>query len=465
MKEILLAVALLWGRHLYAQSEVPGADTAGVNTDTLSLLQALKKGTIHGHVRYFFMATQNRDELSDYYANAAGGGLKYESAPFRGFRVGVSSFFMYNVGSSDLSKVDPQSGQRNRYEIGLFNLEDPHRKVDIDRLEELYIQYSKGKGTIMLGRQTINTPFLNPQDSRMRPTEAEGVYGKVRLSDRFLLQGGWIYRVSPRSTMRWYPVGQSIGVNGQGVNRDGSPGSYAGNTASKGVALLGFTLQPAKGVQLKAFEQVAENVFHTALVQGSLEKEVGGQRWSGAVQYIRQDALGTGGNRDPSKRYFDKDNKVNVFGLRGGWSKGAWESSLNYTRIFRGGRFTMPREWGTEPLFTFLSRERNEGTGDVHAFMIDVNNKLMKERLKWEVGYGHYYLPPVENAALNKYGLPSYRHLKVRTDYHFQRQLKGLHLAVLFVYKDRLGPGEPDTRYVINKVGMASYNVILNYDF
>ncbi|HEY1113501.1 MAG TPA: OprD family outer membrane porin [Chitinophagaceae bacterium] len=465
MKGFVLLIALLGAGKLWAQHDEPASDTIAVKADTLSLLQAFKKGTIHGHARYFFMSTQNRNELTDYYANAAGGGLKYESAPFRGFQVGVSGFFIYNVGSSDLSKTDPLSGQRNRYEIGLFDMEDPHNKTDIDRLEELYIRYRRGKGSVTFGKQLIHTPFINPQDTRMRPTETEGVYGRVEAGEQLQLEGGWIYRFSPRSTVRWYSVAQSIGVNTQGVNPDGSPADYAGHVETRGVALLGVTWKPSEGVQLKVFEQVTENVFHTSLVQAGFEKKAGARKWLGAVQYIRQEALGNGGNADSARAYFSKDNKVNIAGARAGLAWGAWETTVNYTRIFRGGRFTMPREWGTEPLFTYLSRERNEGLGDVNAFSATVKNKLLKQRLRWEAGYGHYYLPDVNNAALNKYGLPSYRHLKLRGDYAFGGLLKGLELALLFVYKDAIGDGGKDSRYRINKVDMASYNLILNYNF
>lgn len=465
MKGIALLITLLWAGRLLAQHGEGVADTTAVKADTLSLLQAFKKGTVHGHARYFFMATENRDDLSDYYANAAGGGLKYETAPFRGFRAGVSGFFIYNVGSSDLSQVDPQTGEHSRYEIGLFDVEDPHNKADIDRLEELYIRYDRGKGMVTFGKQLINTPFINPQDTRMRPTETEGLYGSLQVHDQLKLEGGWIYRVSPRSTVRWYSTAGSIGVNAQGVNQDGTPGDYTGNVHTKGVALLGLTLKPAAGLQLKAFEQVTENVFHTSFVQADFEKKAGAQKWIGAVQYIRQDAIGEGGNADPAKAYFAQDNKVNILGVRTGWQRGSWQTTLNYTRIFKGGRFTTPREWGTEPLFTFLSRERNEGAGGVHALMVNVSHRELSERLKWEAGYGHYYLPAVDNAALNKYGLPSYRHLKVRGDYRFGGGFKGLELSLLFVYKDRLGAARPASHYLINKVDMASYNVILNYNF
>lgn len=299
----------------------------------------------------------------------------------------------------------------------------------------------------------------------MRPTEAEGVYTNLKLSDKVKLEGGWIYKISPRSTVQWYSVAHSIGVNSQGVNVDGSPGDYAGNIQSKGVGIIGLTLKPSAGVQLKALEQVTQNVFHTTLLQADFQQKERTLQWIGAVQYIRQGAVGEGGNPDAAKKYFDPQNKVNILGLKAGVENGGWETTANYTRIFKGGRFTMPREWGIEPLFTTLPRERSEGTGDVHAFMVQAKGKVLKERLKLEAGYGHYYLPGYDHAALNKYGMPSYRHVKLLGDYSFGGQLQGLNLVVLAVYKGRLGSPSAEHKYVINKVDMSSYNLILNYNF
>lgn len=147
--------------------------------DTTSLLHAFKKGQIHGHFRYYFMATDNKAGLSDYYANAIGGGIKYETAPFKRFQFGVSGFFVFNIGSSDLARPDPKTNQLNRYELGLFDVEDPTNRRDIDRLEELYLKYSWKQSHITFGKQLINTPFINLQDGRMRPTEVGGLYGEI----------------------------------------------------------------------------------------------------------------------------------------------------------------------------------------------------------------------------------------------------------------------------------------------
>ena len=36
--------------------------------------------------------------------------------------------------------------------------------------------------------------------------------------------------------------------------------------------------------------------------------------------------------------------------------------------------FLMPREWGREPFYTFLPRERNEGLGGVNAWTCQLMN-------------------------------------------------------------------------------------------
>jgi hypothetical protein len=58
--------------------------------DTSSILHAFRNGKVQGHFRYFFMATDNASGLTDYYANAAGGGIKYETAVFKKFQMGIS---------------------------------------------------------------------------------------------------------------------------------------------------------------------------------------------------------------------------------------------------------------------------------------------------------------------------------------------------------------------------------------
>ena len=75
--------------------KVKGMDS----TDSKSLLAAFKNGIVQGHFRYFNMNTLNEKDLSDYFANAAGGGLRFEIAKFHNFQFGISGFYVFNIGS------------------------------------------------------------------------------------------------------------------------------------------------------------------------------------------------------------------------------------------------------------------------------------------------------------------------------------------------------------------------------
>ncbi|MDX1955801.1 MAG: OprD family outer membrane porin [Chitinophagaceae bacterium] len=457
---------------LFAQhqelSDQPGLwrGQKGTQGDTLSLLSAFKRGIMQGHFRYFFMATDNARPYRDYYAHAIGGGIKYETASFHGFRLGVSGFFAFNIGSSNLSDPDPLTGQMNRYEIGLFDIENPANRNDIDRLEELYLQYEKKKTSVRVGRQLLNTPFINLQDGRMRPTEVSGVWAETKVGSNTRLQAGFLYKVSPRSTVNWYDIGSSIGVYPTGVNPNGQRSGYAGEIKSKGILLLGLNHKWPGGTQVKIWNQFTENVFNTTLVQADWKvKDKAKTQWLAGIQFIQQNAIKSGGNADPAHTYYEPRGQARTFGARIGLELSRWETNLNYNRITAAGRYLMPREWGREPFFTFMPRERNEGFGDVHALVLRLGYKIPAQRIKLAAAVGYFDLPDVKNYALNKYGVPSYTQLNLDLRYEFGGWLQGLDAQLLAVYKARTGPAYGEGKYIVNKVDMLLWNLVFNFHF
>lgn len=448
----------------YSNQQWRGAKKNTVQ-DTTSLLHAFKSGRFNGHFRNFFMATINQGDLSDYVANAIGGGLRYETAPFKKLQMGISGYFIFNLFSSDLSKKDPITGSQNRYEIGLFNLLDPANTRDLDRLEELFIKYTTAKYRITAGKQIVRFPFINPQDGRMRPTLIEGIYIEALPNKKLTLNTGWFYKISPRGTIEWFGISRSIGVYPQGVNPDGSPSGYRNNIRSAGIGILDGQYRISNTFQMAFHNQYADNLMNTAFIQIDYFKKVKRGRFQGALQYTRQDPIGNGGNQNPLKTYFLPGTHANIFSTRLGWLSGNWQTSLNYTRITKGGRFLSPREWGRDPFFTFLPRERNEGLGDVHAIMGKATRKVPKAHLLLDLGLGYYHLPSINNYAYNKYRLPSYIQTNADVKYDFQGLFEGLDLEVLYVYKGLAANINGDVKAIINKVNMSNFNIVLNYHF
>ncbi|NJO25970.1 MAG: hypothetical protein HC867_09720 [Bacteroidia bacterium] len=138
------------------------------------------KGKLTFHTRSFLMSTINEGRTRDYIAWAAGAGFKYETREIKKFKAAAGAYFIFNVRSSDLVRPDSISGTKNRYETGLFDITDPGNKYHILRLEELYLQYRIHHSFVTVGRQLLKTPFINPQDGRMRPGFEEGIWFDIK---------------------------------------------------------------------------------------------------------------------------------------------------------------------------------------------------------------------------------------------------------------------------------------------
>jgi hypothetical protein len=434
--------------------------------DTTTLRAFLKRGRLYGQARSYVAATVNQGELTDYVAWGVGAGLGYETPVFLNhFQAGMGGHFVFNLASSDLARPDPTTGQPNRYEIGLFDVENPAQRRDLNRLEELFLKVHFGKKSVLtVGRQLPRSPFINPQDGRMRPTLIEGAVLDFAEWKNLSLHGEYLWRVSPRSTTRWYGVGESMGLYPTGIGPDGKPAQYKGNVQSRGIGVLAATYRVRQwNVQL--WDTYVENVFNTLLLQTEwTSRALADKNWLLGGQLVYQRGVGEGGNADPTKAYTPPNQSALVLSARLGRQSPRFDWFLNVTRITAEGRFLMPREWGREPFYTFMPRERNEGAGDVTAVTL---NTFFKPRanLKVEASGGVFLLPDVKNFALNKYGQPAYTQVNLGASYLFGGYLKGLTGVLLLVRKDRLGESYGNARYVLNKVNMTHANFILTYRF
>lgn len=469
MHKILLATFLLFTISGHAQERPYFHHNERVKLDSQSntLQNFLRKGSFFGHARLYSMATDNAPTLSDYYAHAIGFGIGYETGKWKNFTLGISGYAIYNLMSSDFSKLDSLSNQPNRYELGLFDVTDPKNHHDLDRLEDLYIKYSNDKIELKYGKQHIRSPFINPQDGRMRPTLIQGLLADYRPSKKTTIHFGYVTHISPRSTIEWYTVGGSMGVYGQGMNVNGTKSNYFGNMPKSEIVFLGTEFLVGEMGKLQIWNQSVTDVFNTTLIQYEngikLTKE---HQVVYGLQYIRQFALGDGGNVDQNKTYMSRNAQSEVYGLRVGLNqKKNWKVTFNYTRISDKGRYLMPREWGRDPFFTFMPRERNEGYADLNAFTIVFSRNLGVEGLRTDFSYGQFYLPEISNVASNKYAFPSYQQLNIDIRYSFNNFLKGFDLQFLYVWKKSIENKEYLPKFEINKVNLSHYNLILNYHF
>lgn len=433
--------------------------------DSNSLKSFLKKGKFSAHARSFVMHTWNEGALKDDAAWAVGAGIGYETPVWKGFSAGMSGYFIFNAASTNLAKPDAVTGQKNRYEIGLFDITDPANKNDLDRMEELFVKYNRKKTTITFGRQFINTPFINKQDGRMRPTIVEGVWMKTGIKESWSFETGWLLRMSPRTTVSWYNTGESIGIYAPGVNTDGVKSSYPGNTSSKGILLTGVQFKN-KSLHVQVWNTWVENIMNTTLIQPAVSRPVSPkQKLRFALQYIYQHSSGNGGNAERSKAYYEPGAHTWLVSAQAELQSAGHKTNINYTHISHAGRFLMPREWGREYFFTFMPRERNEGLGGVNAYTLNHERNSRNQQWKWAAGYGIYFLPAPDLYRLNKYGMPSYHQLNVLAEHRCKGWLQHLDIQLLLALKKQLSGNALKPSYVINKVNMLNTNFVVNYHF
>lgn len=464
----LLFLLLIFSIPLSAQSPVPETPQAGHLPDTFSLQRIFGGGRTRGQLRQFTMLTDNAPGLSDYYAVAAGAALRYETRPWRGWRLTMGGQFVTDLSSSDFTRPDSATGAYDRYDAGLYEILELDNKHYLSRLEDFNLQYAWKQHRLVLGKQTLRTPLVNPQDGRMNTSMFEGIYGYFEPTGRLHLEGGWLWKAAPRSTNHWFGTAESVGVYSQGITVEGEKSNYAGHISSVGLLVFNGRYTHRTGT-FDFWNYYFENVLNTVVLQWNKSLPTGKTAPSPQVhfgaQLIRQDALANGGNADPALAYVAKNSKAWIMGGFAAWSKGGTRLQLNATRITADGRFVFPREWGREPLFTFLPRERNEGLGDVWAMTGQISRQSRRMPLELALGAGHYQLPDVKNFRLNKYGLPSYSQINAEAKYRFGGSLNGLEMRVLAVWKRNEGDLHGNERYRINKVDMANYNLIINYLF
>ncbi|MFT6995976.1 MAG: hypothetical protein ACJA1P_002722, partial [Maribacter sp.] len=382
------------------------------------------KGTFSGQWRTYYMSTLNTGSLKDFSALATGGKIKYQFKLNNRFEIGVAVYNSTNLGIQDLTKADVSTGRISRYEEGLFDRLDLANDAVI-LLGELYASYTLQNHEFKVGRMKINTPLINPQDGRMIPTLVQGFWYKFKINQSNLLQIGVLNQIAPRSTGKYFGIGESIGTYPVGRNSAGGSSQYFGNTISDYIVVLNSNLKITDKLQINLWNQYVDNISNSFYLKPNLELN---QSVSVAMEWLHQNKVGDGGNALDSLRYFT-NNSSDILGLKFDYKWKSSSISLAYNRILPHGQFVSPREWGREDLFSFQKRERSEGTADNHALVFYYNTTVPIVKDKAEIvsilSLGRHWKPSVLDAVLNKYALPDYTHLNLDLFFNFKK-LKNL---------------------------------------
>ncbi|MAX79380.1 MAG: hypothetical protein CL843_04290 [Crocinitomicaceae bacterium] len=436
----LAIVGLMSGFSLQAQEEedkkhlnveeTTGAKHDGHKPEAIHTIKELfSKGHIGGDIRYFFMGTNHVDHGEFYYANAIGGRLNYHTAEFHGFHLAIAGLFVFDLGSSEYEEE-----MLTLYERELFDLTHPHNRNDLDRMEELFIQYRYKNSFAKFGKMDINTPLMNPRDTRMKPYVFNGFWGEYNQIKNLRANAGWIYGASPRSTTHWFEFDDAIDLYQRGVTTSGVPIEETGGYTSKGVAIGGLTYQLAKGLSVQGWWYYMDQIANSMWLQTDIKRQLMPKwNWVAGAIYVHQTPI----ENDAEYSYMDEGQVTDLYSGRIGLAGKRAEFYVNYTTVGNAGRFVFPQEFGRAKVYTLIPRGELEGMGNVSNLVLSGVYKPKKLKdFTVQTAISVLDAPEWDNAAKNKYGIPSYHHFTLDLGYRFHKLFEGLDVHALYVYKD-----------------------------
>jgi hypothetical protein len=420
------------------------------------LLHSFSKGILSGQVRNFSMATINNDELTDYFANAIGASIHYETLPFKGFQIGLNGIFVYKTFSNNLLHIDSIAQQRSRYELQLFDIEHPGNYNDLDRLEELYLKYQYKDFSITYGKMELESPLVRLHDGRMKPKVFSGIKADYSHHQHHFTTA-WFNKASPRSTTHWYTIDEAIGLYNNGVTLEGEPSDYHKNLTSRGLGVAGYQSNPKPGLHLNLWTYFLENISNSTTAMAVWEQDAG---LYGGVSYLHQIPLNLEEHTNLAAIFHHPEEQTHMLSTRIGYAFDVFETHLNATHIFNTGRYLFPREFGVDPSFTYISRSQLEGLGNATSIGIGAHKAIKQVEINLDWNYTHTDSDP----RFNKYQLPSYNQFNVDCSYRFHDKLEGLHLRLLYV--NRIATDKTLTlQEQFNTVNFNQINLIANFSF
>lgn len=423
-------------------------------------------GSVSGNFRYLGMATTQQQQQMNAHAQALALALQYTTPIFHGFDAGIGGAWIQSLLSSDLGYRDPITGARNRYEIGLFDQAHYIYKSRLFRPEHLYLRYRRRAFTATAGRFAVNLPFINEQDGRMRPTLVQGLSSQWRIHPKWKADVGWLQSILPRGGMQWLETPASVGVYAAGKSLDGQPTDYTGNFRSEGIVFAQLAWQPKPDWHFEWLSQTFTGVMHHAGIQaqyGNVHSDSG--RFQFSLRLMRQDAIHSGRGSDAVSAFIERGQTA-VMGS--GRMAGRWKQHilmLNYTRITGHGKFLMPREWGREPFYTFIPRERLEGAGDVHALSLGYEYVPNAAQGFFSFALSGVRMPSVYDTRLNTYGMGSYIHMKWEAGFYPRKQVHNHEIRFLLIHKRPMGSQILHSQHIVNKLSLWHFTLTLNYSF
>lgn len=449
----LLCKFLFFSLSIFSQLNAKSLDSISVYSTLEN--DSISKNWVKGQARNYFLAT-NHQYGNDYYTDALGLHLNYETEIIPNIRVGVAANFVQHIFSSDLDKPFAETTKSSRWEKELYDVRQPTKKNALTRLDQFYIRYQTENSFLQYGKATFpHTVLLNKSDGRMMTFSFQGAWLHHR-KDNISIDFGWIHRFSPRSMTNWYSTQNTIGLSDNGYQPNGKPAIYKEKIPSKGLGIAHIQ-NKTKNFTFDYWQFHLDKVMSTSWLQAEFSKEnwlVGGI-FSYQIPFSYQNKLAY------NERYIQTNEKSKVASFTLAYSKIKYGFQFAYSKAFSGGRFLFPKEMGRDQFYTSMPRSRMDGMSNIDVLSME---------FFYRIPTLHFSLKGVSTKGIspeiytnNKYGLDDYWQLNTKMVWDISRSIKGFQLEFLHVWK--INKNENDNMIVEQRSNFQQFNLIANWSF
>lgn len=392
---LIAAPALAWCQE--AQNEAGEAEWG-----TLSL-----KGRA-----YYFNRDFEKSELQE--ALALGLWAVYESPEWRGFSIGLGGYT-----SQPFLIDDPDHGGTGLLAEG---------QSGFSVLGQAWLQGRVGSSALRLGRQILETPFINSYDVKMVPVTVEGAAFSNRSLKDLNITAAHITGIKPWTDTTFQAMSQAAGFAG----------------TEEPVSLAGAVWIPAKGYSIQFWNYFCHQFMNAIYFQADATWPLG-KEWTinASAQAMDQRDVG---------RALGGSFNANQWGLQ---LNLAWRG-LQFTAAYTGASpdHDIFNPWGSYPAWTSIMEEDNDRAGE-DTWLAGLTYDFSHVGIKGLSAYTLHTFSRTPDSG--PHASPNQNEHDINVDYHFQGNLKNFWLRVRGAYVDQ----DED----LGGEDFSDFRIILNYDF
>ena len=230
------------------------------------LKSAFKEGELYGQFRtyYFnrdFDTSNTREDL------ATGGMLYYRTAPLYGVNLGIAFYTAQGMGLN--------SDDKTVYGLLASDSNGNHQSFSV--LGESYIQMTRWDTTLKIGRQELETPWINTDDSRLTPqsTEAYTLFNKSIAGLEFFVSH--VTKMRGKTSTDFVSMTKFAGIT----------------TDDKPVTASGITFSGIEGLKAQLWDFYAYDYLNDIYLRADYDRKISDNiSGFGAVQYLNQEDMG-----------------------------------------------------------------------------------------------------------------------------------------------------------------------------